>query len=56
MEEQRVVVTDMDIPFGSMVKFMVLWALASIPAFFILFIIGLGVAMFFGLLATLPTL
>lgn len=31
-----VVVTDVEIPFGSMVKFMVKWSLASIPAAIIL--------------------
>jgi hypothetical protein len=31
-----VVVTDIDMPFLSMVTFMVKWALASIPAFLIL--------------------
>lgn len=37
---QKVVVTDIDMPFGSMVSFMVKWAIASIPAFLILLIIG----------------
>jgi len=46
----RVVVTDIDMPFGSMVRFMVKWAIASIPAFVILFIIGMIVtAMFAGM-------
>jgi len=34
--EQRVVVTDINMPFGSMVWFMVKWTLASIPAMLIL--------------------
>ena len=32
----QVTVVDVNMPFGSMVVFMVKWALASIPAFFIL--------------------
>ncbi|MGO9018059.1 MAG: hypothetical protein ACLQVJ_06870 [Syntrophobacteraceae bacterium] len=40
MDEQRVVVTDFDMPFGSMVKLMVKWAIASIPAAIILMIFG----------------
>ncbi len=40
MDEQRVVVTDFDMPFGSMVKLMVKWAVASIPAAIILVILG----------------
>ena len=38
--EDRVVVSDIDIPFGSMVAFMVKWAVASVPAAIILFLIG----------------
>jgi uncharacterized membrane protein YcjF (UPF0283 family) len=33
---QRVVVTDIQMPFGSMIRFMVKWAIASLPAFLIL--------------------
>jgi hypothetical protein len=40
LDEQRVVVTDFDMPFGSMVKLMVKWAVASIPAAIILVILG----------------
>ena len=36
----RVVVTDFDMPFGSMVGFMIKWTLAAIPAFLILSIVG----------------
>lgn len=35
-EPTRVRVTDIDMPFGSMVMFMVKWSLASIPALMIL--------------------
>ena len=38
-EETQVVVTDIQMPFVSMVVFMVKWALAAIPAFLILFLI-----------------
>ena len=48
----KVIVTDIDIPFRSMVNFMVKWSLASIPAFIILFtIFGIIFAMFAGLIA-----
>jgi hypothetical protein len=36
----RVVVTDVQMPFGSMVTFMVKWTIASIPAMIILVVIG----------------
>ena len=34
-------IEDFDMPFGSMVSFMIKWALASIPALMILFTIGI---------------
>jgi hypothetical protein len=43
----RVSVTDVDMPFLSMVRFMVKWAVASIPALLILAILG---AVFWGVL------
>ena len=39
-ERQEVVVVDVSVPFGSMVVFMVKWAIASIPAFLILIVLG----------------
>jgi hypothetical protein len=36
----RVLVTDVNMPFISMVRFMVKWAIAAIPAFLILIILG----------------
>ena len=45
---QNVTVTDIKMPFGSMVQFMVKWAIASIPAFIILFLIGMMVMGVFG--------
>ncbi|HXV82675.1 MAG TPA: hypothetical protein VEG60_22660 [Candidatus Binatia bacterium] len=46
MEPQRndVTVVDIRMPFGSMVVFMVKWAIASIPAFIILVVLGFFVA------------
>ncbi len=35
----QVKIIDFDMPFGSMVSFMIKWAIASIPAFIILFIL-----------------
>lgn len=47
---QKVIVTDIEMSFGSMVSFMVKWAIASIPAIIILFMIGaLLIGMFGGL-------
>ena len=45
---QNVTVTDIKMPFRSMVEFMVKWAIASIPAFIILFILVLALASFIG--------
>ncbi len=38
-EVSRVEITDIKMPFGSMVVFMVKWAIASIPAIIILWIL-----------------
>ena len=45
---QEVRVTDFDMKFGSMVLFMIKWALASIPAFIILFILMTLLVSIFG--------
>lgn len=37
--QREVIVTNIRMPFGSMVVFMIKWALASIPAAIILFVI-----------------
>ena len=42
---QSVKITDINMPFGSMVFFMIKWVLASIPAFIILSIVGLILSM-----------
>lgn len=46
-EVQRVNITDIRMSFGSMVVFMVKWAIASVPAVLILLILG---SLFTGLL------
>ena len=51
---QNVTITDIKMPFGSMVEFMVKWAIASIPAFIILLLLGIMVMGVFGVgIATL---
>jgi len=37
---QKVTVTDINMPFFSMVGFMIKWAIAAIPAMIILYLIG----------------
>jgi hypothetical protein len=46
-----VVIADIHMPFGSMVVFMIKWALASIPAFLILAVLAFIVLALFGGLA-----
>ncbi len=48
----KVVVTDVQMPFASMVVFMVKWALASIPAFLILAVLSFVVFLAVGALGT----
>ena len=49
---QKVSVSDVSMPFGSMVVFILKWTLASIPAMLIIFIIALIIAGLFGGLFT----
>ena len=49
----RVTVTDIEMPFLSMVRFMVKWAIAAIPALLILGILGVG---FWSVLIGIPPL
>ena len=51
-EETQVVVTDIQMPFFSMVVFMVKWALAAIPALFILVAIFSGIFLLLGVTGT----
>ncbi len=46
--KNEVVITDIKMPFWSMVVFMVKWAIAAIPAFIILAILGAVIVGFFG--------
>ena len=41
VEKQKVIVTDIQMPFWSMVMFMIKWTIASIPAFIILTVLVL---------------
>jgi len=45
---QEIVVTDIKIPFWSMVVLLVKWALAAIPAIIILIVIGMVLSMVVG--------
>ena len=55
--QQEVVITDIKMSFGSMVEFMVKWAIASIPAFIILvFIAGVLAGLLGGLGITISKL
>lgn len=47
MENQKVIVIDFNMPFWSMVKFMIKWVLASIPALFIISILAGLLSVFF---------
>ena len=49
-DQREVVVTDVRIPFFSMVVLMVKWAIAAIPAVIILFVIAGLMSMLFGML------
>ncbi len=46
--KQSVIVTDFKMPFGSMVVFMVKWAIASIPAMIVLFVAFSIISIFLG--------
>lgn len=47
-KREEVVVVDIKMPFSSMVVFMVKWAIAAIPAIFILVILASVISGFFG--------
>lgn len=50
----RVSIVDINMPFGSMVLFMVKWSLAAVPALIILtFIFGIIFSLLFGTLAAM---
>ena len=50
LEPTSVRIIDIKMPFGSMVMFMVKWAIAAIPALIILALLGAFVAAFLGAL------
>ena len=52
-KKMNVDVKDIDMSFGNMVMFMVKWAISSIPAFIILFLIGFAVAVALGLITSI---
>ncbi len=52
----RVAVVDFDMPFASMVSFMIRWALAAIPALLILFVIGFFLFVFLAGIGMSPRL
>ena len=49
-ERQMVIVTDIDMPFISMVSFMIKWGIAAIPAMAVLFILYWGAISIFSLM------
>lgn len=49
MEKQKVIVTDIQMPFWSMVIFMIKWSIASIPALIILSVCPSGLGCSIGL-------
>jgi len=51
-----VTVTDIRMPFLSMVFFMIKWVIASVPAFFILIILGMFTAAFYPFFTLIPDL
>ena len=54
LDDRKVIVTDIQMPFGSMVVFMVKWVIASIPALIILAALGFAVMSFLGSLINSP--
>ena len=51
IQSNKVTVVDIDMPFWSMVSFMVKWAIAAIPAILILTFLGFIIVVFLGGLA-----
>ena len=50
-DETRVIITDINMRFSSMIVFMVKWAFAAIPAIIIIFLVVIAVALGVGLLS-----
>lgn len=55
-ELNQITVTDIKMPFLSMVFFMVKWVIASVPAFFILIILGMFTAALYPFFTLIPDL
>jgi hypothetical protein len=49
MNENKVTLTDIDIPFGRMISIMLKLMLAAIPAILLLYAVIFGIALLFGL-------
>lgn len=47
MDEQKTVITDVQIPFGRMICIILKWMLASIPAVILMYIVMFGVMLIF---------
>ncbi len=54
LDDRKVIVTDIQMPFGSMVVFMVKWVIASIPPLIILAALGFAVMSLLGSLINSP--
>lgn len=51
--QHQVIVTDFDMPFGSMVGFMIKWSIAAIPALIVLGVLGVMIVLLLGGLGSL---
>lgn len=47
MNEQKTVITDIQIPFGRMIAIILKWMLASIPAIILMYLIMFGIMLIF---------
>lgn len=47
MDEQKTVITDIQIPFGRMIAIILKWMLASIPAVILMYLIMFGIMLIF---------
>lgn len=50
MDEQKTVITDVQIPFGRMIVIILKWMLASIPAILVMYLIMFGFMLIFMLI------
>ena len=47
MDEQKTVITDIQVPFGRMIAIILKWMLASIPAIILMYLIMFGIMLIF---------